>query len=315
MVPTNALERWRRDGFVVLPGYLPAADVLGALAGAAPILPSATTFHGGAGAGPGDGPGDGTLDRFRSEFDGVTNFPFDSVELSLLAVDERLIDLAAGLLGSGADNLRVYAIEAWAKFSGAADYDQSLHRDYLNHSLLVPDPAQDACQVEMFLYLDDVPDDLGPPAVVPLPLTSHLPALPNWYPRDVGHVDPEQPTWSSPNVHPDLYAHEQSASGPAGTVLAYRLETFHRGTALHRPLGARYTIHVNFRRADAEWLTRRSWTDAANDAPWQAFVVRASPRQLRLFGFPAPGHPYWTDATLRGMVLRYPGFDPSPWRW
>jgi hypothetical protein len=37
-------------------------------------------------------------------------------------------------------------------------------------------------------------------------------------------------------------------------------------------------------------------------------------RQLLLFGFPPPGHPYWTEQTLRDLAVRYPGLDTSPWR-
>ena len=35
---------------------------------------------------------------------------------------------------------------------------------------------------------------------------------------------------------------------------------------------------------------------------------------LEAFGFPPPGHPYWTPETLAGMALRYPDLDLSPWR-
>ena len=33
------------------------------------------------------------------------------------------------------------------------------------------------------------------------------------------------------------------------------------------------------------------------------------------FGFPAPGHPYWTDETLDGVAARYPGMDMAPSAW
>jgi len=92
----------------------------------------------------------------------------------------------------------VYSIEAWAKYTGAADYDQSLHRDYLNHSLLVPAPDQAPAQVEMFVYLGDVPADLGPPSYVPVRHTRGLPALPNWYPIGPGVTDVgRHPYWSA----------------------------------------------------------------------------------------------------------------------
>ena len=47
---------------------------------------------------------------------------------------------------------------------------------------------------------------------------------------------------------------------------------------------------------------------------WYQFVYRATPRQLALFGFPPPGHPYWTDVTLAGTAQRYPGLDLTLWR-
>jgi hypothetical protein len=165
----------------------------------------------------------------------------------------------------------------------------------------------------MFLYLCDVPPELGPPRFVPWHLTTCMPSLPNWYPHRDGASDPDEPGWVSETGRPDLYANEVSGAGPAGTVAAYRIETFHRGTALVAPRGARYTIHVNFRAAVDDWIGRRSWIEAANDSAWIDFVHRASPRQLQLFGFPPPGHSYWSAETLAGMARRYPRLDLTPW--
>ena len=304
MEHTALIEKWESDGFVILPGYLSGADLERAQAELGLMFPTADEFH--------DGVDEVRNAPFRSEFGGISNFPFASTELSLLSVHPRLIELAARLLDT--PRVRVDAIEAWAKYTGAADYDQQLHRDYLNHTFLVPAPSQLPRQVEMFLYLNDVSEGLGPPSYVPTPLTEQLPALPNWYPRADPTGDPDHPDWGSMEVRPDLYDAEVPAAGPAGTVVVYRIETFHRGTALVEPRGARYTIHLNFRSADAEWITRRSWTDEANGPAWQRFVSRASPAQLELFGFPPPGDSYWTDETLAGMALRYPGLDLSPWR-
>jgi hypothetical protein len=81
------------------------------------------------------------------------------------------------------NDLRVYSAEAWAKYTGAADYDQDLHRDYLNHTVLVPSKAAGYQQLEMFVYLVDVPEDLGPPHLVPSTYTAGVAAKPNWFPR------------------------------------------------------------------------------------------------------------------------------------
>lgn len=304
MAAHDLVGRWRRDGFVVLPRWLTPADMAPALAELGTVLPGVVEFH--------DDVDPSRNARFRDEFGGITNFPFDSTELCLLAVHPKLIDLAEELLET--PDLRAYSIEAWAKYTGAADYDQDLHRDYLNHTVVVPSPIHPAPQVEMFLYLDDVPAGLGPPAYLPWEVTEGLPALPNWYPRGDGGIEGDHPGWVSERGRPDLYAREVSAVGPVGTVVAYRIETFHRGTSLTTPRGARYTLHVSLRSAAADWIGRRAWAEAADSAAWADFVAAASPRQLELFGFPAPGHPYWSEETLAGMALRYPGFGPGPWR-
>jgi hypothetical protein len=34
---------------------------------------------------------------------------------------------------------------------------------------------------------------------------------------------------------------------------------------------------------------------------------------VSLFGFPPPGHPFWTAEALAGTALRYPRLDLTPW--
>jgi len=299
-----AKQRFLEDGFVVLPGLVADELTEGVLDAIETEFPTANDFH-------------QNVDpernaRFRSEFGGITGFPCSSLALNVLAVHDRLIDLGAALLDDA--DLRAYSIEFWAKYSGAADYDQPFHRDYLNHSVVVPDADAPASQVEMFVYLSDVTDDVGPIAMLPRRHTGTMPALPNWYPRADGHTDADHADWTSSRGMPDWYEQECRAVGPAGTVIAYRIDSFHRGTALRRAGGARYTIHTNFRRADHDWIGRRSWADSAADDPaWTAFVTHATTRQLSLFGFPRPGHPYWNDTTRRGIAQRYPGVDPDLW--
>ncbi len=284
-----AVEHWERHGYALLPSFVDGADLAAGQAGLARVFPSADAFH--------DDPDAATHARYRDEFGGITNFPFDSVELSLLAAHPRLVALAGAILRT--DDLRIYTIEAWAKFTGAADYRQAHHRDYLNHTPLVPSDDVPFRQLELFLYLSDVTVEHGPTHVVSKTVTGAVPALPHAYLPD------ERPSW---------YEAEVAAAGPPGTVLAYSVDTFHRGSGMRAPRGARYTLMVNFRAASNEWMTRHSWGDRSFEPAWTPFVERATPRQLRLFGFPPPGHAFWTDATLTGMAQRYPGLDLSAWR-
>lgn len=113
---------------------------------------------------------------------------------------------------------------------------------------------------------------------------------------------------------PQLYGAEVSGAGPAGTVIAFEPGTFHRGTQLTAPRGVRYSMQLCFRPSSLQWGQRVGWAARSFTDEWVDFVSRATPRQLRVLGFPPPGHPYWTPETLAGMALRYPGLDLTPWR-
>lgn len=297
----DAAQDWQTHGFVVLPGLVPIRDLAPALSELSLMFPSAEGFH---------GHSDARYSRYlNDEFAGIDTFPFRSVQVSLLAVHTRLVQLAELLLQD--NDIRIYSAEAWAKYTGAADYDQALHRDYLNHTTLVPAAGPGYQQLEMFLYLVDVPEGLGPPHFVSRTRTAEFPIRPNWYPR-AGGADSEGGFVSSTGS-PGLYAAEVSAAGPAGTVVAFQPGTLHRGTAISAPGGARYTMHLGYRPAKVEWAQRQAWANCSHDPSWYQFVEHASPRQLQLFGFPPPGHPFWTAETLRGMALRYSGIDVSAW--
>lgn len=284
----GAVERWDQDGFVVLPSFFSPEELAPAIVQLAGVFPTADEFH--------DDIDPERNARFRSEFDGIVNFPVGGVEIDLLCVHPRLVGLAAALLRT--DDLRMVSAEAWAKYTGAANYDQPAHRDYLNHTPLVPSDDLRFREVETFAFLSDVTEAHGPPHFVPRRVTGSPAALPNWF---------------GPDERPRFFDEEVSAAGPAGTVVAYEIGTFHRGTQLTAPRGARYTLHVNFRPAAADWAVRHGWADRSHQPAWHRFVLRASARQLELFGIPRRGHPYWTEQTLRGMAERYPGLDVSPW--
>lgn len=296
----DAARAWQADGFVILPEFIPTEELKSAVNELDLMFPSAEGFHNGT---------DPRRERFiDDEFAGIDSFPFASTEISLLAVHHRILALAEALLDD--DDIHIYAAEAWAKYTGACDYDQELHRDYLNHSLLVPSTTPGCRQVEMFVFLNDVPEELGPPHLVSCKHTADLPAVPNWLPRSR-----EESSWRyvDGSGRPELYQAEVSGAGPAGTVIAFEAGTFHRGTQLTAPGGARYSMHLGFRPSSLQWGQRVGWAAKGFTNEWGEFVARATPRQLQTFGFPPPGHPYWTAETLAGMALRYPALNLSAW--
>ncbi|HUN35139.1 MAG TPA: phytanoyl-CoA dioxygenase family protein [Trebonia sp.] len=286
-----AAAHFREHGYVVLDGFLTEDDLRLAQDELRLVFPAAEEYHGSRDP--------GLRARFAGRASaGADYFPFASVEWSLLGVSLPLAGLAEALLGTSA--IRVYELHNWAKYTGAADYEQELHRDYGNHTVVVPvgDWARGA--VEMFVYVHDVPESHGPTHVVSQLRTASLPP-------SLLHV--------TRDAYPEVYASEVSAAGPAGTVLAYRTDIFHRGTAMTAPGGARFALKVSYRIAgDAwdTWIDRLSGTGRIGVADdWHDFVAKATPRQLELLGFPPRGHRYWTTETWLAVCQRYPAADLS----
>ncbi len=286
----DAAAAWRRDGYLVLPGYLDGPDLEAARRDLPAVFPSAEEYHA--------APGEGANRRYTGdEFGGIVAFPFGTVDLCRLVVHDKIVALAEAIFGTA--DIRIYASELWAKYTGAASYEQEHHRDYLGHTPLVPAEGDLRWRgLEMFIWLSDVPEDHGPTHIVPLPVSAGAPALPH------GYLRPERP---------EFYRHERSAAGPAGTVVAYSTDTFHRGTEITAPRSARFSAHVSYKHADNLWTGRHAWGDHSFHPDWNPFVQQASMRQLLLFGFPPPGHPYWTRQTAADLAVRYPGIDASQW--
>ena len=297
---TDAAQAWQADGYVILPGYLPAAELAPAIQELDLLFPSADGFH--------DGTDPRSARFIGDEFAGIDSFPFAAPQLNLLAVHDRVLALAGALLDD--DDIHLYGAEAWAKYTGACDYDQDLHRDYLNHTILVPSTTPGCRQVEMFVFLNDVPEELGPPHLLSRKHTADFPAVPNWLLRP-GRESTDRFTAAA---EPGLYEAEVSGAGPAGTVIAFEPGTYHRGTQLTAPRGARYSMQLCFRPSSLQWGHRVGWAVQSYTHAWVDFVSRAGARQLQTLGFPPPGHPYWTPETLAGMALRYPKLDLRPWQ-
>ena len=106
--------------------------------------------------------------------------------------------LARGLLRTSA--VRIYSAEAWAKFTGATVYEQVHHRDFMNHTVVVPSDEPAHRHVELFIWLSEASEDLGPTHLVPIDETRDLSLLPHEI---------------LPADHPRLYECEVSAAGPA----------------------------------------------------------------------------------------------------
>jgi hypothetical protein len=227
----------------------------------------------------------------RSQFAGLRYFPYDSWALNQVAIYPDLVDAAERFLQS--EDIEIYKIELWAKYAGAVVYDQPHHRDFGNHTLVVPRLDGRHVQMTTFILLSDVTVADGPTKVVPHPIGSELPMDPRRLP--VGSFDDQ----------------EVSIEGPAGSLFIYRTDVFHRGSNFIAPERSRFVMLVDFQQRGWRWNGKMSWPDHAERPGMLEAMVRMTPRQRDLFGWPPIGSDYWNAQTLRDVALRYPGIDLS----
>ena len=117
----------------------------------------------------------------------------------------------------------------------------------------------------------------------------------------------------TPDVAPELYEAEVSASGPAGSLMAYRSDVWHRGVDLP-PDTERHLLILAFRPAGVEWIDYDPLPPLVINGDFQRFAATCTPDQLSVLGIPRPGHPYWTEAMVAAFAVQYPALDVTPWR-
>ena len=228
-----------------------------------------------------------------SQFAGVEEFPYRSWDLNRLAVHPDLVDAAERYLKT--TELHLYKVELWAKYAGAVNYDQPLHRDYGSHSLVVPRPESRYTQLTTFVYLSDVTEEDGPTVIVPYEDGRGVPYTPLYLPFG------------------SLADVEVACTGPAGSLLVYRTDILHRGSDMTGSGRSRFSILADFQVRGTTWGGKMAWPKQSPER-WAKFIPQCSVRGRDLFGFPRPGDPYWSEETLVGVAARYPGIDLGPYR-
>ena len=232
------------------------------------------------------------------QFKNFENIPFEcSSSLNLISVHPSLIEFARSALKT--NHVRLYQAQAWAKFTGEADFDQAFHCDFGNHTLTVPSKDECLNSITFIIYFTDVTEAHGPTHYVNRTDSNNIEGMRRFlkHREDLQHQK-------------ELRKFERSAAGPAGTLLAYGIDVFHRGTNLTEPGGYRYAMTSCFKKAgnDAIGYTSWPWHFAK---PWHNIFEHATPDQLNCFGVPLPGDPFWTEETLSLAQLRYPKWDMS----
>jgi Phytanoyl-CoA dioxygenase (PhyH) len=283
-VPDAALSEVRERGFTLVEGFLPPDELAAAREALSLHFPSPEDYF----ADP-----ESHSEYARSQFAGVEEFPYRSWDLNRLAFHPDLVDAAERYLGTR--ELHLYKVELWAKYAGAVDYTQPLHRDYGSHSLVVPRPEARYQQITTFIYLSDVTAADGPTHLVPF---------------DTGKEVPYTPLYLEMGSLADA---EFEAVGPAGTLLMYRTDILHRGSDFTGRRRSRFSLLADYQVRGTTWGGKMAWPKQAPQR-WAKLMPRCTVRERDLFGFPRPGDAYWSEQTLADVAARYPGMDMDPYR-
>ncbi len=285
MLTEQQLDCFHTDGFVLVPDVLSADEVATMQEGVWRTFPTPADYF----ADP-----QAFAELTSTQFSGLVNFPWTSPALNRLIAHPRILAIARQILG--VDDIRLYKGELWAKYSGSTDYNQHHHRDFGNHTLVVPSVQRRWMQVTTFTYLCDVDEHNGATAAVPKRYSAHIP---------LGQRRTEPG---------DLREREVLACGKAGTTLVYSTEVFHRATSMTGANASRFTLLADYKAADANWTNKHAFGNLGNRPEMIEFVTNVDPDTRTLLDIPAPGHPYWTEQTIADMEVRYPGIDMAPYR-
>lgn len=293
------IATWKREGAVMIERFFSAAEV------AAVCTDFEQVFGRSAGADEGLNKKEpGMTGRFHdAQFKTLEAIPFDcSPALNLIGVHPELVAFAKAALGT--DKLHLYQCQAWAKFTGDADYDQPFHCDFSNHTLTAPSEDTTKNSVTILCYFTDVSETHGPMHYVRRSDSSKVAQ-----PTDSLNRDPA----AQAKLQERLKPFERSSASPAGTIIPYAIDVYHRGTNLIAPRGHRFAVMACFKKAGDESIGFHSWA-FHHHKPWARIFDHATPEQLSLFGVPMPGDPFWTKETIARAQVRYPRWDMNAYR-
>lgn len=288
-ITAEHIDHWRQHGYVIVENLLSAEELAAARANIGKYLPSWEEYR-------------RAPHRYRALLgsDGwpKAEFPFVDDALNHVTLHPELLHLAERLLGT--DDIALSHARLRGKYAGTADYDQALHVDYTNNTLVYPNEDTEIFDLPFITYYTDVTLDLGPTHVLSRQYgDQYLPGCGRSLSRD---------------EHPEAYEKSVPAVVPAGSTLIYSMRTFHRGSAMQATEGVRFSHHMSFRNGACRWAGQLSFQFRGGTPEMDRFIETATPREREVVGFPAAGDPYWTDQTLAGVAARYPAMDMTPYR-
>ena len=221
------------------------------------------------------------------------------------------------------------------KYTKYQNYDQRMHMDYPNHTLVHPPLWNEPTAVEIIIYFSHCEDTGGSTAVVPKE-NDNDPAYqwPYIMMPGVGKMD-----WVNDRKLAEeyiaendkkmfkfrqaLYKREKYVYFTPGTILFYRHDLWHRGVPIKYGK-TRWVQNLTFGIRDSNCYEQ--WHGSITHAMYhvkddysrivEKLIAKITPFQRSVLGFPKPGDPYWNEYTLEAVRKRYGSFglDIEPYK-
>lgn len=322
-LPDNLAKQWREEGFCLVDGLFTKEQVADLRAA---IITDMGTVR-------------------SADFGGI-QFPAGPRQLATVALDERLLDISMQLLGT--DRVELSQAEAWAKLGTPKpsagykvfdNYDQRLHMDFPNHTMMHPPTWYNPEAVAMIIYLDDHKQTGGMTAVRPRlgaddPAYKYpyinMPGVANWpYINDRASAEEYIKIYDKPaaEFREQIYKELKYAAFKPGTVLFYRHDIWHRGTPLNND-AERVVVNLVYKKPGLPWFCHWSkafarnlydWTDdptttAPAPAKFAQLIPQLSIKQRAALGFPLPDEYVLNEQMLVALQARYPDINLDDYR-
>ena len=266
----------------------------------------------------------------------MLEFPSKIPEINMVYVSDDILKVVGRLLKTV--DFRLIQADTWIKYgqtevSAKSNNEQRMHCDYGNNTFLHPVNWNTPEQVAAIIYYSDSDECAGGTAVVPR-RGEEDPAYKFPLINQVGyghHVIANTPKPSDfmndkdtcekyfekfPKVHAfrqSLYKREIKASFKPGTMLLYRMDIWHRGTAVAAD-SHRIVQNLAWARNDCPWYG--TWNSGFARKMYMGylenFISGLNTRQLTSIGWPVPSNEHWANEKLIEYIqARYPDMDLS----
>lgn len=309
----NQIDAFRRDGFIIVDGLFDPEEMAAARSSMEELFYGKSfseylaEYDRTGKAGPVEVRAMVSIDNNGYTEYGSAQFPTGLEALDRLITNEEYLRIFAQCLGT---NDVSYCNSGLFMRSGPTDQRhsehpwQGYHVDHFTNSFLPPSEAIGLYEyINSWVFLHDIDTDGAPIHVIP---GSHHQAT-YVFLRLGSHIDDIRKA-------PEL-AEPIPAVAKAGSVLLYSSCLIHAASPFTNMRKQRAVWTLSMGRGDTSAWTRltNAW-NSPERAFFERFWQKTTPMVRSLFGWPAPGHAYYTEKTLKGIAIQFPNMDLSPYQ-